>query len=518
MGAVILVEIQVTSPAGAPGVLRFSDRAIRPFPPTDPDRPNVGFDSRIVEQPTVRRALFDNLATMKPSLGVGVLTLANSDGELDAYEGYVWGEMAVLRWTEGTDFADATVILAGLCAPPSYPRPAGQVRRVTVSLYDYAAEASKPLQPAAYAGSNGVGGVLYEGTADGLKGRPKPLAFGNLLDAHLPAPQVNPGVRAHQLHDGPIEGAEQVFDRGDAAGLVDDGDFAGAAFDGVNPAAAKYRTDIGRGLLKMNAAPVGQVTFGCKGDKTGGTYVETAGPILARLLARSGVAGGRIGASVAGLAGAAVVGFYADETTTLGEALAFVAAGVPAAVLPDRTGVWQALAYGPPKLVADATLTEHQVIACTADEAAPLPVGEIRVGWGRVWRTFSGTELAPALAATTSAERLAAEYRFAVVEDATVKARLPGTWQTVEIPTALRAEADALALANALKALLGLRPDGKPRRAWRVTVEIERALASTLGETIAFDFPPYGLSGNFLLVGEELCSPRRDQAVWTLWG
>ena len=146
MGKVVLVEIAVTSPAGEPETLRFSDRPIRPFPPTDADRPNVGFDARMVEAPALRRSLFDDLTTMKPALGVGVLTLANADGALDAYEGYVWGELTVRLWSEGAAFADSTVVLQGLAQPPSYPRSPTQPRRVIVSLNDFMAEALKPLQ------------------------------------------------------------------------------------------------------------------------------------------------------------------------------------------------------------------------------------------------------------------------------------------------------------------------------------------------------------------------------------
>lgn len=518
MGKVILVEIAVTSPAGAASTLRFSDRPIRPLPPTDVDRANVKFDSRIVESPAFRRALFDSLDTMLPALGVGTLTLSNGDKVLDPYEGYTWGQLSAYLWTEGTAFSAATVLMKGLCQPPSYPKADGQPGRVTVGLTDFAAEASKPLQTTVLAGTNGVGGVLYEGAPDGVKGRPKPVAIGNLLDAHVPAPKVNAGVGAYQLHDGAIQGSEQIFDRGDNAGFADNGDFVGAAFDGGAPGAAQYRTDVGRGLLKINGNPVGKVAFGFKADNPAGSYVETPGPVLARLLAKAGVPGGRVGASVAGLVSASVVGVFATDPISLGDAIRPVASSVPAAVIPDRSGVWQALPYGPPTAIADFALNQYQIIDCKPDDSAPLPVGEVRVGWGRIWTTYTGAELAAALAGTTSQERLAAEYRWAVATDATTKARFPNNWRSIEILTALREEAPAVALATALKTLLAVRADGKPRRMWRVTVELETALARQLGQTAALDYPPKGISGNFLVVGEELLRPRRTQAILSVWG
>ena len=515
--AVILVEIEVTSPIGVVTTLRFADRAVRPFPPTDGLRPNVRFDARLQEAPAIRRVLFDDIATLKPSRTVGVLTLINADRALDAYEGYSWGEITVRRWLTGTPFSAADVILRGLCEQAAYPRSTDSPARVRVSLYDYAAEASKPLQPTRYAGSNSET-VLYEGTGDDLKDTPKPLAFGDLRTAHIPARLVNAAEQAHQAHDGPIAGEEALFDRGDAFGLVDDGDLAGAAFDAAAPLATHYVTDHSRGLVKFNSAPVGQFTVGFKGDATGG-YAETAGPILARLLTRAGVLPGRIGASVAGLYAPAVIGFYAGEEMRLEEALAFVSAGAPASVIPDREGVWQAIPFGPPAADADFALGEHEVINCASDETSPAPVGEIRVGWGRIWRTFTGADLAPALVGTADQARLAAEYRWAKAEDALVKARFPASaWRTVEIRTALRLQADAEALAAKLKNLFGLKDDGRPRRFWRVTVPIETALAHQLGQTCAFDYPAQGISGHFLLVGEEPLRPRRDYAIWTLWG
>jgi hypothetical protein len=515
---VLLIEIQVVSPVGEAEVLRFSDRAIPPMPPTDALRPNVAFESRIQEPPALRRMLFDNIETLAPSLGVGALTLANADRGLDVYEGYAWREIAVWVWNEGTPSAEATLVLRGLCAQPAYSRGSGQPKRVRVDLYDYGRELSKTVQTTLYAGSNDGGGILYEGAAGDLKDTPKPLAWGDLRTAHIPVPMVNPAEQAHQLHDGPVQGSIALFDRGDDFGLAADGDLVGAAFDAAAPAAAHWVSDKSRGLVKFNSAPVGQFTAGFKGDAAGG-YVETAGPILARILAKAGVPTARISPTVAALASTAVMGVYAQEPVQLGELVRFVAAGAPAAVSPDREGVWRAIPWGPPAATADFEVGEYELVdEPVSDEVASAPIGEVRVGYGRVWRTFTGTELAPDLVGTDEQARLAAEYRWAVDPDAGVKARFPDTWRTVEIRTALRAQADAVALAAQLKALLALKADGKPRRFWRLTVQLERALAQELGQTAALDIPSQGLVGNYLLVGEEPARPRRNLAVWTVWG
>ena len=518
MSTVFLAEVDVVSPAGVAAVLRFSDRAIAPFPPTDPDRPNAQFDDRLVEPPTLRRALFDDLASLSAGLGVGAMRLSNADRKLSPYKAWSWGEARVWRWQTGTPFSAAIQVLQGLTATPGFTPSGKAASQVTVPLYDYRAELEGPLQSDLYAGTNGAPGVLYEGEADGLKGRVKPLAYGRLEGAHLPAPQVNAAVLGHQLHDGLVQGSVEIFDRGDAAGFADQGALVGAAFDAFTPSPASWCRDLGRGLVKINGSAAGVLSFGCRGDATGG-YVETTGGVLSRLLAKAGVPPARIGASVAALASSAPIGAWFGETTSARDAVAWVTRSAPAALLPDRQGVWTAMMVTPPALVADHALGEDEIIDMEADETAPPPVGEIRVGYGRIWTTFNGSEIAPALRGTSAEARLASEYRWATVVDDAAKARFPRTWRTLELTTALREEADALALATTLKGLFGLRPDGKARQVWRATIELTPArLALPLGATVAVDYPPNDIDDHFILLGEEPMRPRRDQVLWSLWG
>jgi len=510
----ILVEVDVTSPAGVASTLRFADEAIRPMAPTDTLRANVAWDDRLIEAPTLRRALWDDMATLTPALGVGFMNLSNADGGLDAYKGHVWGAMRVWRWVVGTDFSTATRLFSGVAAPPRFSEPATGAPRVSAGLYDYRAELDKPIQATTYSAAGGT----YDGSADGLKGRPKPLAYGRLTDAHLPAPQVNGALLAYQLHDGAVDGGIQIFDRGTAAGFTSDGDLTGAAFDSATPAAAHSVTDKSRGLLKINGDPVGKLTFGVRGDASP-TYVETAGPIAARILAKAGVPGGRIGASVAALTAAAPVGIWEADQINASALIARLGRSVAASIAPDRMGLWQATAFAAPAGVASLTIEPDQIVSVQADDSAPDPVGVVRIGWGKVFTTFAANELPLALVKSTTAERLASTWRWAVVEDATVKARLPGTWRTLEIETALRVESDAIALANSYKALFGLRADGTLRRQWRVVLEDTDAVrAVALGATVRLKHPPRGIDDLFVLVEEEPMRPRRDLTTWTLWG
>lgn len=515
--AVILMEIDTVSPAGAPETLRFSDRAIRPFPPSDPDRANLEWDDCLAEPPTWRRALFEDMASLTPSIGSGGLTLQNTGGHLNGYKGHAWNEIRVWRWTEGTPFAAAVLELTGLCAQPQFDHRTSQARQVRCDLYDYRAELERPPQSTLYAGGNDGASVLYEGSADGLKGRVKPLAYGDLTDAHLEPIQVNAGQYVFQVHDGQVEGEVAIFDGGAPAGYADQGDKVAAVFDTTLPAPASYFTSLGRGLIKINGSPVMGLTFGVKGANVP-TYVETAGPIAARLLARRGVPAGRIGASVAGLVAPAVVGVYSAAETPTGELLAWTARSALTAVLPDRTGVYQAYRFGPPAAVADATIEVDQALELAADETTAGPVGEIRVAWGRIWTTFGDGQLKASVRSSPEAERLRAGYRYATRELAEVKGRFPRGWSVLEVETALRREEDALALLDELEALFGLRADGSPRQAWRVTIWSADGISADLGQTVRLRYPPQDIDDNFVLIAEEPMRPTREQTIWTLWG
>ena len=89
-----------------------------------------------------------------------------------------------------------------------------------------------------------------------------------------------------------------------------------------------------------------------KGSSAGG-YAETTGPVLARMLAKAGVPAERIGASVAALPDAGVVGAWFDDGVAAREALGWVARSALAVLAPDHEGIWQASLLTPPAAIAD---------------------------------------------------------------------------------------------------------------------------------------------------------------------
>lgn len=542
--SVILVEVDVVDPAGVQTTLRFSDRPVAPMAPADAARPNAVWDDRLIEAPTLRRSLFDDLQSLAPGLGVGAMVLANGDRALDVYQASVWGEVRVWRWIEGAAFADATRLMTGPAAgTPAFDAGTSRPGRVRLTLFDYRLALESPLQAASYGGANEDDDDIYFDGDETLKGQLKPLAFGDLRTAHIKAPFASISRSAYQLHDGvvlddPDIGQVLAYDRGGdagiaffgpATGLIDDEGFADYDLyswwppedprppdDMMEPGMVLWPS---RGLLRLNAISVGELVFGFRGDATDGDYVETPAPVIARILKRVGIPVDRIGESFGLFDCDHVVGAYSQQPTTIREFIGWIALAAPMAVLPDRFGVWQAIAIAPPSAEAAITVRGSDILNLEADDDAPRGAGEFSVGWDRIWTTYRRESLQPVLWRTATEIRLAEPYRYVNLDDPAFKARFPSAWRRLKIDTPLRQQAHAEVVAGRLKALFGLRPDGRPRRQWRVTLELTEVVqAIELGATVALAAPEFGPDDRFLLIGEEPLRPRRDQIIWTLWG
>lgn len=519
---VILCEITAIPPGGgAPVTLRYSDRAVRPMPPDDPARPDAVFDPRLITPPALRRELWTDLGSLSPGSGSGAMELANADRALDVWQGHSWRDIRVWRWTEGTGFDQALPLLSGLCLPPGYGYSSNEPARVKVYLADAWQSLRKPLQEDLYEGGNDGVSVFYDGTPAGLAGSPKPLAFGNLTDAHLPAPQVNAQLQAYQVRQGGEAqggwgpGQLDLYDRGAPAGYSYEGNFGLSAFRTRALAPSGYCTHRAGGLVRIEGQPVGALTFGLIAPLN-----ANQSAILSALLSLAGVAPAQIDASVTP-GSVPDIGVFYGEPVQASEAISHLARSTGRSLSPGRDGIWRARELAPPSETADYEIPPADVISVATDDSAPDPAGEIRVGYGRIYRTFNETDIAPSLRGDAEEERLANAYRWVTVEDSAAKAAYPDNWRRMEIATALRQKADAEALASTLAALFGLPASGRRRRAWRVTTELteERlTISQQLGATIALNWPQAGIEGHFLLIAEELMRPSRDQIIWTLWG
>ena len=330
-----------------------------------------------------------------------------------------------------------------------------------------------------------------------LEGRPKPLCFGKCLN--VTPVQVNPALLLYQVHDGPIQAIDAVYNRG------------------VALSGAQYTVDLLRGTFTLLQSPgdAGVITADVRGDTLGG-YVSTVAGIVRRVVATYGplTTADLDTASFTALdtANPAVVGLYmADQRATL-EALDELVNSIGAFYGFDRSGKFEvglflAPAAGPPAAAAFGPVEILEIEALPTE----LPVWRQRVGYERNWTVQTSDSLAGAVTEARKAF-LAEDVRLAVATDETVKTKFLLALDPEPWPTLLADQAAAQTEANRLLTLYGQRRD-----MYRVTVKTQ-PYRLELGDQVDLDYTRFGLTARrFRIVGlEERADVNR--VTMELWG
>ncbi len=332
-----------------------------------------------------------------------------------------------------------------------------------------------------------------------LEGRPKPLCFGRCLN--VSPVQVNPSLLIYQVHDGPIQAIEAVYNRG------------------VVLATAQYTVDLLRGTFTLLQAPGegGVITADVRGDSLGMYgYLSSIAAIVQRVVATYGpLAAAEVDlTSLTNLhnANPAVAGIYVTEQTTILQVLDELVNSIGAFYGFNRAGLFVAGLFTAPNGSAPvaATFNSSEILEI---EALPteLPPWRQRVGYERNWTVQSGDTLAGSVSESRKTY-LAEEQRLAVASDETIKTKFllapdPEPW-----PTLLLDQAAALSEANRLLVLYGQR-----REMYRVTVKTQ-PYKLELGDQVSVTYDRFGLAARlFRVVGlEERAEVNR--VTMELWG
>ncbi|MBP2301313.1 hypothetical protein [Azospirillum picis] len=504
-----IAEFDYQRPSGVAETLHLSRGAVRPMPASDPDRPNQKYRNRLVEVPSYQTRALSDPSTLGGSIGTGNLTVSNADGALSYLRDCRPVAVRVWRGVSGRPLVAWRQIAAARPGPLRWEIGSGdQAGRVSIPILDARADLEDAILDATYAGTNS-GATGYEGEVGGIKGQTKPIALGDLTDAHVPGVWVNQPASVAQLHDGadagPMAAVTAIWDRGGNAQLTALSDRTGSAFDTAALTSTQYVTDLVRGYCRIGGTLGAQPTFGLRGAAAAG---DTAPSILRWLLTRRGH-GTRIGASLAAWAAPAKVGVWLEQPSSYREAWDPIAASAAAWVLPDATGQWQVGTLAAPLGAPVLSLSERKIKELSvADATIAQPVWKVTVRWGRIYRTFARNDLAAVVIGTAAETRLAEEWRSAVAKSQAVKTLWGDQAREITIDTALRSEADAEALAAQLLALFGPRPDGSPRQLLRVATEMTDPLLDLAhGQEVALSYPLEGLTGSWAVWGKRPAAP-----------
>ncbi|MES2712964.1 MAG: hypothetical protein V4653_15385 [Pseudomonadota bacterium] len=312
--------------------------------------------------------------------------------------------------------------------------------RVRVALSDLAERLATPLQATLYAGTGGI-----EGAAD-LKGRPKPLAFGeafNVPATYLGQADLGAGtLPTYQTHAREIAGHDAVRVRGVAQSAT-----AGT------PTVGQYRDFPALGMFQLGSTADGEVTADLRGDSPSGDYVNSIASIVYRLLSAFGpqLTGADLDAGAFAFAELdlpGVVGFFqGPEATTAAVAVEVVLASAGAILVGCRDGRLRLVDPLGAAPVVQFSISAAWMLSC---EPLPLPLSlrpaprAVEVGYRRNWRPLTGVA---GSVPEADRERLQQTGGTARAESTTVTGRV-ALQRTTALPGLYAIEADALARAT----------------------------------------------------------------------
>lgn len=477
------------------------------------------YDGCIQQPANVQRWAFAPNSTVGQSqIGYGAMVLVNNGGALDSMLDYGFsGRNITIKLGEVTQNSNGlptfTTILSGTMEQAQFAW-----KTVTIRVRDRQQDIAKPLQQNRYAGNNALPNGL-EGVATDIKGKPKPLVFGQVFNA--PITLVNSDRLIFQAHDGSaLQSVDAVYDRGAAM-------TAGAAYSSQAdmetnaPAAGQYRVwnSAAGTYIRLGANPAGTVTADLTRGAT--TANRTAAQIWNSILLKAGIDAANISSSdVTALDAIAAypVGLFCstDDDMSALEACDIVMRSIGAWFVSDTVGVFRCGRLDVPTGTSVGTITTTDIVdierVATNDPGVGIPAWKIKLGYQKIWFTQDD------LTNTVSAARkgyLSQEYRRVEVSDAdTLVAN--ATSPEIEFLTTLVSATDASTEANRRLTIYKTRRD-----MLQVRVRVDPALASVLdiGKIVTVQIGRYGLSAGkkFFILG--IRTDMRGRVFdLTLWG
>jgi len=514
---IIIAEVDAYD-ATLPGVrtLRFATQGYATGPADTPA--NTYYEARIQQPANVQRTCFSGATTFGQSqIGFGEMVLVNNDGGLDYLLDYSFAGRAITIKL-GTVLPNSggvptwVTVLKGTMEQAAF-----SWQKVTIRVRDRQQDLAKPLQGNRYGGTNSLPNGL-DGVIDDLKGRPKPLVFGQVLNATMVC--VNTTRQIYHAHDGLLQSVDAVYDRG--AALTAGATYASqATMESTAPSAGQYRVwlDATGSYIRLGSAPAGVVTADLTQGAAGSN--RTVGQLWNAVLTKAGVAGGDIQASDVTALDAAVsyqCGIYCDPVSdiTALECLDTLCNSVGAWFGSDASGKFRLGQIVLPTGTSVGTLTATDVLSidriASRDPGVGIPAWKVKLAYQRIWTVQNDLTAAATLVRKGVVQN---EYRRVEASDSAVLTANTMSPE-IEFNTVLVSATDAAAEATRRLTIYKTRRD-----MLQVRVRVDAALASVLdlGAIVTLQLNRYGLSAGkkFLVVG--LRTDLRGYLFdLTLWG
>lgn len=505
-----MILVELTAKIDAAGTTRVFYFSTGRFVTGPTDTPaHTAFDEGLINPGSIGVTAFsDGRTGGGTKLEVGDIVIANADGAYDAFLTYGFDGQPV-------------VIRSGMSG--AYPAAFSTVLRGTVDTVDASWEEitvrlrppeqifERPLQETRYAGTNVLPAGI-EGTADDIKGQPKPKVFGTVFN--VPAVFVNTAKDCYQVHDGALNAISAVYDKG---GVYTAGaNYATSALLlAAAPGAGTFITCIAEGLFRLGTAASGLVTADVVQGASSAN--RTTAQLMKAIALAAGVSGGSISAA----------DVTALDTDAPGEAGLFVGGDMTFQAAMDQVAE-NAGAYwafdtdlvlrmgqlkaptGTPVLTIDTEISIR--VERRASKDKPVPVWRV-VGHYRPLGVKQDGDIAAAVTAARRAE-LAAGYRTtAPADDAAVKTQFSQAAELI-IEMGLISGTDAATETARRLALHKVR-----RSIFDVTLPKEHIVGVEIGEVVELELPRFGLDAGvlFRVIGRRI-DLDENNATLSLWG
>jgi hypothetical protein len=451
---VVLVEAEAYS-AGAVVTRYMSTHGFVSAPADSPA--STGYDDIVLDVPWVRSQMAEAFRG-RSLIGYGDIDIDNSSGVRDAWLTDAWDGRPVRLYLGDPSWpkSDFRLVFSGAIDDIQ----ARDSATLTLRMRDRQHLLTVPACT-----------TLIGGT-DANKDRRRPVCYGECKNV---APMlIDAATRTYAVHDGQIQAVDAVYVNGSATG--------------------GYTANLTLGTITLTGALTGQLTADVRGSKTGGSYVNTVGDVLQRLITeRTGLTASDIDtASISALntAISATVGLYVDQDrTTVLQALDTLLGGVGGFYFINRAGklsVGQFTApSGTPVITLDADDVEEDSVQLVR---RILPTKSVRLGYERYWLTNTNGST---LLTEAQRERLQQPHLLAKATN-TVTGHLLAVDEDIQ-PTCLLASAAATAEATRQAALRGTL-----RYVYRLACFTAPAQVK-LGDVLALNLGRFGLSNGTLV-------------------
>jgi len=361
--AIYIAELQAYDPAtSSVTTWRFSTG-------TGFDNGGQFYEPRIEQPATLSRSMGGSSAGGRTNQSYGELTLVNNDGGINALgDDFFDGRTLILkRGNPDLPYSTFATVLVATVESVAMER-----ERISVRLRDKAVTLDTPFSSSKYAGTNVLPNGI-EGTADDLKGQPKPRIFGRIA---LMSPKlVNTSKLIYQVNDGAVDAVVNVFDAGAYLTKVATEYTSQADMEANAPQAGTWRAWPAGGCFRLGSSPFGQVSA-CVVEKWAYNQSNASG-IIQRILTEKGYTSNDWVASdftTLSQKNAGTLGVIVNDEETTASLLDRVCQSVGAWWGYDSLGRFRVARLDAPAGVPITTLTDSEILELERQPEDKLPI------------------------------------------------------------------------------------------------------------------------------------------------